>query len=51
KKERRKKVTVYLLKGDEKLNMYLKKDILKILGDSGYYSEEWKMTDDKYEYK
>jgi hypothetical protein len=31
--------------------MYPKKDILKILGDSGYHSEEWEMTDDEYEYE
>ncbi|CAG8750932.1 1700_t:CDS:2, partial [Dentiscutata erythropus] len=52
KKERRKKAAVYLLKGgNEKLNMYLKKDILKILGNSGYHLEEWEMTDDEYEYE
>ncbi|CAG8743032.1 12558_t:CDS:2, partial [Dentiscutata erythropus] len=50
KKKRRKKAVEYLLKGgDEKLNMYPQKDILQILNDSGFHSEEWKMTDEEYE--
>jgi len=29
--------------------LYPRKDILEILGNSGYHSEEWEMTDEEYE--
>jgi hypothetical protein len=29
--------------------MYPQKDILQILNDSGFHSEEWEMTDEEYE--
>ena len=40
----------FLFQGDDKyIKRYPKKDIKKILKGTGYYSEEWEMTDDEYE--
>jgi hypothetical protein len=37
--------------GDEKLRLYPKSDIKKILNGTGYHSEEWVETDDESEYE
>jgi hypothetical protein len=45
-KKRRTCATDYLLKGNDKyICKYPKKDFVKILKNSGYYSEKWKKTD------
>lgn len=47
------KAAKFLFQGGDKYIMrYPKKDVLKILEDTGYHSEEWEMTDedeDNYE--
>jgi hypothetical protein len=51
KKKRRLKAVNHMMAGGNKyINRYPKKDLLKILGESGYHSEEWEETDAESEY-
>jgi hypothetical protein len=44
-KKRRTRATDYLLKGNDKyIRKYPEEDLVKILKNSGYHSEEWEET-------
>ncbi|GBB98455.1 hypothetical protein RclHR1_03230013 [Rhizophagus clarus] len=46
KKQRRAQAANYLIKGKDKYILrYPEEDLVKILKDSGYHSEEWEKTD------
>ncbi|RHZ87758.1 hypothetical protein Glove_30g153 [Diversispora epigaea] len=47
KKKRRRRAVDFMMQGGNKyIKRYPKKDLSKILNNSGYYSEEWEETDD-----
>ncbi|RHZ52389.1 hypothetical protein Glove_461g104 [Diversispora epigaea] len=51
KKKQRNRTAEYLFQGgDEKLVLYPRKKVKKILNETEYHSEEWEMTDEEYEY-
>ncbi|RHZ77334.1 hypothetical protein Glove_181g29 [Diversispora epigaea] len=51
KKKLRNRAAEYLFQGgDEKLALYPRKEVKKILNETEYHSEEWEMTDEEYEY-
>ncbi|RHZ50402.1 hypothetical protein Glove_499g61 [Diversispora epigaea] len=51
KKKLRNRAAEYLFQGgDEKLTLYPRKEVKKILNETEYHSEEWEMTDEEYEY-
>ena len=50
KKRRRTKATDYLIRSNNKyIRRYPEEDLVKILKDSGYHSEEWEKTDTEEE--
>ncbi|RHZ76440.1 hypothetical protein Glove_197g110 [Diversispora epigaea] len=45
KKRRRKAVDFIMQRGNKYIKRYLKKDLIKILNNSGYHSKEWEEID------